>query len=184
MSNRATLAARARVLGLDPSTITNDSVLEQRIEYLERNANAVTGALAVGTLTSTGTAPANNDTVTIGDITYTFKTALTGAAYEVLIGASAAVALDNLKIAINNTGGTQGTEYGLGTVEHPQVTATTNTATTQVVEARFKNLGNSIVTTEASSQLSWGGATLASGLPGVVAAVDAQRSALNAGQPV
>lgn len=186
MADRATLAMQARVLGLDPTTIPNDSVLEERIKYLQRNAGAVTGALATGTLTSTGTAPANNDTVTIGDVTYTFKTALSSAptvANEVLIGASASIALDNLKAAINDAGGTKGTTYSFGTVAHPQVTAGTKTATTLVVDAKFKQIGNTVATTETSSQLSWGGATLASGLPGVVAAVDAQRSAVSAGSP-
>lgn len=186
MANRATLEMQARVLGLDPDTIPNDSVLTERILYLQRNAGAVTGALATGTLTSTGTAPANNDTVTIGSITYTFKTALSSstAAYEVLIGASASVALDNLKAAINNSGGTPGTTYGSGTIAHPQVTAGTKTATTLAVDARYKAIGNTIATTETSTQLSWGGATLASGLPGIVAAKPASVAAVTGGSPV
>lgn len=122
---------------------------------------------AAGTITSDATAPSDGDTVVIGDITYTFKTALTTdpatVPYEVLIGISAAVALDNLKSAINATAGA-GTVYGEGTEVHPEVTATTNTNTTQVVEALVAGTpGNAIATTETSSHLSWGATTLVAG---------------------
>ena len=185
MSNRATLEMQARVLGLDPDTITNDSVLTERILYLQKNAGTVTGALGAQTLTSTGVAPSNNDTVTIGNVTYTFKTALTAGnatAYEVLIGASASVALDNLKSAINGSAGA-GTTYGSGTPPHPQVTAGTKTATTLVVDSRSKAYGNSIATTETAVTLSWGAATLAGGLPGVVAPRASSQGAVNIGNP-
>ena len=115
-----------------------------------------------GTLTSDATAPGDGDTVVIGSVTYTYKTTLsTGPAvpYEVLIGVSAAVALDNLKSAINGTAGA-GTTYGTGTVAHPDVEATTNSNTEQVVVARTAGVIDAIATTETSSHLSWGAATL------------------------
>lgn len=117
---------------------------------------------ATGTITSDATAPSDGDTVTIGSTVYTFKTALTEPAepYEVLIGISAAVALDNLKSAINATTG-EGTTYATGTVAHPTVEATTNGNTTQVVQALTAGAaGNDIATTETSSHLSWGATTL------------------------
>jgi hypothetical protein len=118
---------------------------------------------ADGTLTSDGTSPANNDTVTIGSQTYTFKTALTGAANEVLIGGSAAAALTNLKKAINNSG-VPGTDYGTGTVANASVSADTLTSTTLHVTALVAGTGgNAIATTETSAHLSWGGATLSGG---------------------
>jgi len=120
-------------------------------------------AKATALLTSDATAPANNDTVTIGTIVYTFKTTLTASGatpYEVLIGISAAVALDNLKSAINATAGA-GTTYGSGTPAHSLVTATTNTDTTQLVVALTAGKsGNAIVSTETSAHLSWGSITL------------------------
>lgn len=118
---------------------------------------------ATGILTASG-AVSDGDTVTIGSVTYTFKTALTPAAYEVLIGGSAAVALDNLKKAINLTG-TPDTEYGSGTAIHPTVSATTNTDTDQTVEANTAGAaGNSIATTETGANLAFGSATLTGGL--------------------
>lgn len=106
---------------------------------------------------------ADGETVTVGAKTYTFKTALTGAANEVLIGASAAASLDNLKSAINATAGA-GTTYGTGTEANPNVTATTNTDTEQTVEAyRIGTYGNSIATTETCENAAWGAATLESG---------------------
>ncbi len=122
-----------------------------------------TAVAASGTLTSDATIPTDTDTVTIDTKVYTFKTNLTPTEGEVLIGGSAAVALDNLKSAINHTG-TPDTDYKCAAV-HPTVTATTNTNTTQVVVAKTAGTsGNAIASTEASTHLAWGAATLTGGL--------------------
>jgi len=122
---------------------------------------------ATQTLTSDATAPSNNDTVSVGSAVYTFKTTLSvgpAVPFEVLIGADAAAALDNLKSAINATAGA-GTTYGTGTTANTDVTATTNTDTTQVVEAIVSGTaGDAIAVAENSTHLSWGAATLAGGL--------------------
>lgn len=196
---RNELSVRARVVGLDHTLYPNDSKLEQKLLWLEKNATAFTGAsatgvltsdntnnadaetvtigsqtytykttltgtLASGTLTSDATAPSDGDRVTIDGISYTFRTALTntvGAPYEVLIGVSAAVALDNIKSAINLDGTAV---YGAGTAIHPTVTATTNTNTTQLVVAKkYGNSENNIITVETSAHLSWGATTLTGG---------------------
>lgn len=65
--------------------------------------------------------PANGETLKIGNVTYTFKTAL-AAAYDVLIGAAASNTRDNLVAAIT-AGAGAGTTYGTATVAHPLVTA-------------------------------------------------------------
>lgn len=132
------------------------------------------GAKATGTLTSDATAPSDGDTVTIGSTVYTFKTALSAGptiAYEVLIGASAAVALDNLKAAINDTG-VEGTNYSVGTVAHPTVEATTNTDTTQVVQALVGGTGGNVASLENSTHLAWGGSALTGGTdPNYISAI-------------
>ena len=87
-----------------------------------------------------------------------------------LIGISAAVALDNLKLAING-GGTNyptaadasgmGTTWSTGTVRHSLVNATTNTNTTQLVEANnYGTAANSYSLGETSSHLAWGASTM------------------------
>lgn len=124
---------------------------------------ALTGAKAVQTLTSDATNVTDGDTVTVGAITYRFKNTM-AQAYDVKIGADAATTLDNLKAAINATG-TPGTEYFAGTLVHPTVSATTNTNTTQVVQALATGVaGNALVSTETSTHLSFGAATLAGGV--------------------
>lgn len=152
----------AQLVGTQYTQVTNE-VLYAFDGTFYGGTLAGKGASATGTLTSTGVAPSDGDTVTIDTTIYTYKTTLTGAAYEVLIGASAAAALDNLKSAINATAGA-GTTYGTGTAAHPTVYAITNTNTTQVVVAKLGGTaGNSIATTETSGQLSWGGGTLSGG---------------------
>ena len=129
-------------------------------QTLEFNFPGAVKATAVLTATAI---VLNNETVTIGETVYTFKTTLTGAAFEVLIGVSLATALDNLKVAIN-AGAGEGTVYGTGTTAHPDVTATTNTDTAQTIEAKVANLaGNDIVTTETSTVASWASATMTGG---------------------
>lgn len=202
MPSRAELSQRARAVGLDPTTYPNDSKLEQRVIYEENNLVASSGTLATGTLTMTDVPTdgdtmtigditytfvddlteakatavltasgvfADGETVSIGDVTYTFKTALSedagdAVANEVLIGASAAASLDNLKAAINDSG-TEGTNYSTGTVAHPEVTATTNTDTAQTVEfARVGVDGNELGVGENAENAAWGAASLAGGV--------------------
>lgn len=135
--------------------------------------NGTFATLASQTLTSDATNVSDGETCTIGSIVYRFKTSI-AQAYDILIGASAAATLDNLKDAINGSG-TVGTTYYAGTYPHPKVVATTNTNTTQVVVARAIGTdgaaigtteANAIATTETSAHLSWGAATLAGGVAG------------------
>lgn len=122
---------------------------------------AYLGTAATGVLTSDGTNVTDGDTVTIAPLVYTFKNTL-GAAYDVKIAATAALTLLNLDAAIDDSG-TPGTEYETGTLAHPYVLTTGTTATTvSFIAARTGDAGN-IATTEASTHLSWGAATLEGG---------------------
>lgn len=122
---------------------------------------------ATATLTVTANF-ADGETITIGSVVYTWKTTLSSPVKEneILIGTLAADSLDNLTDAIDAFSPNVGTTYSEGTVAHPTVTATTNTDTTQVVEARTAGTaGNSIAVSETAANASWGGATLAGGGP-------------------
>ena len=141
---------------------------------LTLTGNIVPGVHAESVLTSDGTIPSSGDTVTIGDKTYTFVSSLSDPAipFEVVIGTSAATALDNLKAAINLSAGA-GSVYGTGTTKNTSVVATDNTDTTQKVVARVPGTaGNSIAVSETSDHLSWGGSTLGGG-------VDAETVSIN-----
>lgn len=147
----------------------------------------LTGAITPGkhassVITSDATAPADGSEIVIGDITYVARTALsTGPTvpYEVLIGASAAAFLDNLKSAINGTAG-EGTTYSVGTEAHPDVIATTNTNTTQVIQARVPGVAaNDLATTTDDGHLSWEDATLGGGTGSSVAGVAAETVTIN-----
>jgi len=123
----------------------------------------VDAVAATGLLTFTAE-PLNNETVVIGATTYTFKTTLTGAANEVLRGASAATSCANL-IAAVTAGAGIGTTYGTGTTANATATASAGAGTTVVVTALTAGVaGNSIVTTETSTVGSFAAATLLGGL--------------------
>lgn len=127
--------------------------------------SSVVAAYASGTLTGTTIGAA--DTVTIGDVDYTFIAALTNPAvpYEVLVGASDSASLDNLIAAINATEGQEGVLYGEGTVAHPLVQASAGAGDTMIVTA--VNIGedaNDIATTASLTSGQWGAATLTGGL--------------------
>lgn len=134
------------------------------IKFNDGFTATVAGDKATATFT-VAAAIANNDTVTIGGQTYTWKTTLTSgtAANEVLIGVSDATALDNLKSAINKSAG-GGTTYGSDTVANAFVAATTNTDTTQVVEALLVGTdGNSIAVASSDAANLWDDDTLTGG---------------------
>jgi hypothetical protein len=116
------------------------------------------------TLTSNASAPTAGKKVTIGTTVYTWRATCT-APYDVKIG-TAAVSLDNLKLAIN-AGTLSAGEYGAGTVAHPGVTATDNADTTQKVEAKVAGVaGDAIATTTDDASLGWTSTVLASGSEG------------------
>jgi len=145
-------------------------------------SQAQVGGQASGTLTFSGTTTAA-ETVTIGTTVYTFKAALTGAAYEVLKGANQAASQANLAGAINasTTGGQgPGVTYGVGTVAHPSVTAAVSGSTVVVTAIVKGTIPNAIASTETMANGSWGAATLAGGTDGTLATLTALVNELQA----
>lgn len=170
MPSRQELNLRAYAMGFDPSTIANDSKLEQKVLWLEKNqtAVAVTATAPTTTLTSSGVAVAG-ETMTIGGVTYTFRAAVTNTIpNEIKIGAAATNTLDNIKDAVNGTAlvGAPGTEYSQATKRNPLVTAGAKTATTLVFTVTDTNVGGSTATTETMTNFAFTGATLSAGTLG------------------
>lgn len=123
---------------------------------------------AFGTLTLAGNA-VDAETVVLGATTYTFKTALTPAANEVLIGATASDSLDNLIAAIN-AGAGSGTLYGTGTTANASASAAAGAGDTMVATALTAGTaGNDIDSTETITNGSWGGLKLSGGSAASVA---------------
>lgn len=128
-------------------------------------------ATGVYTLTDVFT---DGETVTVGNRTYTMKATLSTRTVtdEVLIGVSAAISLDNIKLAVT-AGAGEGTKYSTGTLVHDQVTATTNTATAQTFEALFAGtVANALSTTETAADGSFAATTLVGGLEAVTLMVN------------
>lgn len=143
---------------------------------------------AAQTLTGDGTNITNGDTVTIGSKVYTFEDTLTNVDGHVLKAGSAAGSLTNLFHAINASGGVSGTDYAALTTANTQVVATNPSGTTVVVTAiTAGSAGNAIATTEVSTHLSWGAATLAGGVgtaSGLSSLALGMVAALNATTPI
>lgn len=78
MASRNELSIRARAVGITPANYPNDSKLEQKVLYMEKNGTTYTATLGTTTATIAGADVANGDTLTVGNRTYTFKTNLTG----------------------------------------------------------------------------------------------------------
>jgi hypothetical protein len=143
--------------GVDLSIVTMRAIV---IEV--KPIQAYLGTAATGVLTSDTTNVADATPVTVGSVVYRFKNTM-ALAYDVKIGATAAISLANLAAALEDSG-TPGTEYYAGTAIHPDVTVTGVTATTlAIAAARTGDAGNAIATTETSTHLSWAAATLTGG---------------------
>lgn len=128
------------------------------------NWSVSSGANAARVLTYTDV-PADGETVTIGSKTYAFKTVLTPAANEVLIGATDDDSYQNLVDAINGTG-IPGTGYAAATLVNTDVAAVINTALGTVTATALSKgvAANTIATTATTSDAAWAGATLTGGV--------------------
>ena len=112
------------------------------------------------TSTITGAAPANSNTFVLNGKTYTFKTALTPAEGEILLGANATAAWLNAKNAINS-GGVNGTDYQVA-APHPTIQATASNSTTASIRAILPGAAGNLLTTTATG-VTVTAATLAGG---------------------
>jgi hypothetical protein len=160
-------AERFRVDNSGAVTITNGNLIlgtaGNGISFAATTDPTIAATKATGAITRTATNVANNDTVTIGTTVYTFKTTLTPADYEVLIGADASASLTNLRHAILGTGGTPGTDYQVPAA-HPTVTALAISGSNLPLEAiTAGTAGNSIALVETSAELTVSAATLLGG---------------------
>ena len=202
MPSRKELDLRARVVGIDPAGYPNDSKLEQRIIWNEYNWATVTGTLATTTLTSSGTANSDGDTITLGSTVYTYKTALTEVVAtntltssnvqvtdgdtvtinaitytfratiakpnDVHLVTNADTSLTNLVSAIT-AAGTIGTDYGNGTVAHPDVTAgAVNTHATVITALKPGVFGNNFSIVALAATLSVTGFNFTLGVDPIV----------------
>lgn len=157
-SNLAGWKARVRVVSPLGALVADVSV----------NADdyAAAAIAAAATLTGDGTVVSDGDTVTIGGKVYTFQATLTNVDGHVhIVSANAAGTLTNLFHAINNSGGTSGTDYAAATTANTQVVATNPTATTVVATALVAGAAaNLIAVSELSTHLAWSGLTLVNGV--------------------
>lgn len=120
------------------------------------------GAQASGHVDFTGV-PANNGTVTIAGVVYTFKTALTPAANEVFRGVDAAAMAANLAAAVN-AGVGAGTLYGTGTVANPSVFASAAAGVVTITAEVPGVAGNSIALVDGATNMTVSGAVLTAGV--------------------
>lgn len=108
--------------------------------------------------------PTDGETVTLGTQTYTFKTALTPTADEVLIGADIDESLENLALATVASGEGAGTKYAAATVANTSAYGEQTTAGVMLATAiAAGTAGNAIATTETLANGSWTSTTLAGG---------------------
>jgi len=137
--------------------------------YVAFSRVAAAAVRATTTLTSDNTEPADGATITIGTTVYRFKNT-PAQAYDVKRGGVSADAdIGNLIKAINASGVGDGTDYYTGTLEHPDVVAsTTITSHAFVISAKkFGTDGNAIATTQAgTSHFTFTGSVMAGGLAG------------------
>jgi hypothetical protein len=120
------------------------------------------GAYGDGVLISDGTLPADGDTVTIGSLTYRFKSTM-AQAYDVKLDSTVIATLTHLKAAIN-ADGTVGTDYYSGTLANPSALVSAEWRN-DTVWRYFHVFGTKINTTVAvsttSAHLAWNGTALA-----------------------
>lgn len=125
------------------------------------------GTQATSTLTTAGQ-PSDSQVVVAASATYTFKTALTPTAGEVLIGATNAASVVNLINAINSDPATSGISYAAATTPNLSVTASANADPLKMNITAIKTGtdANAFATTTDVTAASWPGATMNSGTPG------------------
>lgn len=160
-SDATTLTVYSRTYGTANNTLATTET-SAHYAWEASTLGAGTGASIAGVATADATFVINGTSYYL--TTLLSETLLTTAVVnEILWVTSDAVALDNVKLAINGTG-VEGTDYSTGTNANSDVIATTNTNTAQTFEARvFGTLGNQLTSTETMVNASFAGTTFSGG---------------------
>lgn len=119
------------------------------------------GTKATNVLVLAGNA-ANTETVVVAGKTYTFKTAITTADGDVLVGASAAESATNLYKAASLSIGA-GTNYGSGMTANTNAEAVAVTTTSVWFRATSPGVAGNLATTETGGSIAFANSTLVSG---------------------
>jgi hypothetical protein len=133
-------------------------------------SNSVKGAFGMNVLRFSAN-PSDGDTVTIGSVTYTFKTALTPTAGEVLIGADSERSAENLQRAINQRTG-EGSSWAAGTTLNTEVCVVDESEAATMNGERYVYLrtiyktGDVISCSETGANMAFDHATMQNGAPG------------------
>ena len=130
----------------------------------------VENGFAKGVLTGT---PANNDVVRVNNVYYKFTSGsvdagthdgTSGNPYLVALGAGPVYAFDNLRFAINASGGVPGTDYSTNTVANGLIKAIASDSSNITVQATgIGATGNGLPLTETGAGLAWNNATTTGG---------------------
>jgi hypothetical protein len=123
-------------------------------------------AHSTGTLTLSGAAVLDGETVTIGGKAYTFQSTLTNVDGNVKVGAYPSNSIQNLYDAINLTG-TAGTQYATAMTANGKVRAVAHVTSPPWLRVKAQTagtIGNALATTETLTNGAWGGATLSGGV--------------------
>lgn len=160
------MAIAVAVATRDKTIEADTSESRHQIYFGTIKVPAYAAAAASCTLTSDAIMPLDGDQVILGAKTYTFRTALSSPAVinEVLIGVSAATALDNIALAVDK-GSTEGTQYSTGTTANATISSSTNADTTQIFTADTAGIaGNLLMSRSTSAHLSFAFPNLTGGL--------------------
>lgn len=160
--------ASSKVLTVAATPAEGETVTIGGTVYKARLDALGAGVQATGTLDFNGELPHNGDTVRLGSITYTFKSALTepAVANEIFIEATVAATIDNLVAAVegNKTGGKEGTKYSTGSVSQGMITSARESGTFTVTYDTVGFLGNQYDTLGTLTHATWGDLTLKGGI--------------------
>jgi hypothetical protein len=134
------------------SILAQTGVFSYALQYAKYGTGTLAAAKAIAKIIASGN-PANNNTVTVGTVTYTFKTTLTPAANEVKIGTTALASISNLAAAIN-AGAGSGTAYGAGTTANADFVAVAAYQTVFLTAVTAGKAGNALALSKSGTNLS------------------------------
>ncbi len=121
------------------------------LQYAKYGSGTLAAAKATGRVVL-NTNAANNDTLTVDAITYTYKTTLTPAANEIKIGVTATITASNTAAAIN-AGAGSGTAYGTGTVANATMVAVAENQTVFLTAITAGSAGNAVALSKSSTHI-------------------------------